>query len=41
MGLLPGHVATKNVSVSTGAHMFNDWLIFTDILSAPATPGSD
>jgi membrane protease YdiL (CAAX protease family) len=37
--LLIGYVATKNIWVSTGAHIINDWLTFTLIvvLTAPKT----
>ena len=30
--LLIGYIATKNILVSAGAHIINDWLIFTVIV---------
>ncbi|WP_412705586.1 hypothetical protein [Aeromonas rivipollensis] len=27
--LLSGYIITKNIWVSTGAHIINDWLLFT------------
>jgi membrane protease YdiL (CAAX protease family) len=30
--LLTGYIVTKNIWVSTGAHIINDWLTFTVIV---------